>query len=168
MAQFKFIPPGSLYAARNMHIRTAENQIFTLYPLQALTIPDEQISEIHFKLDYHKKSVSPEILTADENYYIVYLHCRKVFPLNYFDLMFRNCLQVKQVSKAQFELPFETQVLENTERKLDKNHRGFIALTGFTLFLCILQVFTLEDLRGSWLTYPQFWYLSIISLLDSF
>jgi hypothetical protein len=55
MAQFKFISPGSLYSARSVQARTRTGNSYSLSPNQSVCIPDEELTDLQLKLDYHKQ-----------------------------------------------------------------------------------------------------------------
>ena len=165
MAQFKFISPGSLYSARSVQARTINGNAYALSPNQSVCIPDEELTDLQLKLDYHKQVLGKENLHVNDKHFLVFLSFRKAFPLNYIDLMFRNRLQTMQVSQEQFDFPSESNELVNSGDVVDKKTMGFKAMALLSIVLCFIQSFILWKSDSGMEGYPLYCYFTGFSLL---
>jgi hypothetical protein len=165
MAQFKFISPGSLYSARSVQARTKNGYAYVLSPNQSVCIPDEEITDLRLKLDYHKQVLGEENLQINDNHFLVFLSFRKAFPLNYIDLMFRNRLQTMQVSQEQFDFPWKSNEFVNSEDVVDKKTMGFKAMVLLSVVLCFIQSLILWQSDSGIEGYPLYCYFTGFSLL---
>ncbi|MEN9973653.1 MAG: hypothetical protein RIS20_2000 [Bacteroidota bacterium] len=165
MAQFKFIPPGSLYSARSVQARTRNGHAYVLSSNQSVRIPDEELKDLQLKLDYHKQVLSEGNLPVNENHFLVFLSFRKAFPLNYFDLMFRNRLQTLPVSQEQFDFPLLSNELIKREEIVDKKTMGFILIVLLSVVLCFIQSFILWRSDSGMEGYPLYCYFTGFSFL---
>jgi hypothetical protein len=168
MAQFKFISPGALYSARSVQARTRNGHGYVLCPNQSVRIPDEELTELQLKLDYHKQVLSEGNLPVNENLFLVFLSFRKAFPFNYIDLMFRNRLQTIPVSQAQFDFPSECNELVKSEEIVDKKTMGFKAMVLISIVLCFLQSLILWQSDSGMDGYPLYCYFTGFSFLGFF
>jgi hypothetical protein len=165
MAQFKFISPGALYSARSVQARTKNGHAYILSPNQSVRIPDEELTDLQLKLDYHKRVLGEENLQINDNHFLVFLSFRKAFPLNYIDLMFRNRLQTIPVSQAQFDLPSECNELVKSEVIVDKKTIEFKAIVSLSIVLCFIQSLILWQSDSGIDGYPLYCYFTGFSLL---
>ena len=165
MAQFKFITPGSLYAARSVQARTKNGHAYVLSPNQSVRIPDDELTELQLKLDYHKHVLGEENLPINEKHFLVFLSFRKAFPLNYIDLMFRNRLQTLPVSQEQFDFPSECNELVQSEGIVDKKTIEFKAMVSLSIVLCFFQSIILWKSDSGIEGYPLYCYFTGFSLL---
>ena len=164
MAQFKFISPGSLYSARSVQARTRTGNSYALSPNQSVCIPDEELTDLQLKLDYHKQVLGKENLHVNDKHFLVFLSFRKAFPLNYIDLMFRNRLQTLPVSQEQFDFPSESNEFVNNEDIVDKKTMGFKAMVLLSIALCFIQSLILWKSDSGMEGYLLYCYFSGFSL----
>lgn len=165
MAQFKFITPGSLYAARSVQARTKNGQAYVLSPNQSVRIPDDELTELQLKLDYHKHFFGEENSPNNEKHFLVFLSFRKAFPLNYIDLMFRNSLQTIPVSQEQFDFPSECNELVKREGIVDKKTIEFKTMLSLFMVLCFIQSLILWKSDAGIEGYPLYCYFTGFSSL---
>jgi hypothetical protein len=168
MAQFKFISPGALYSARSVQARTRNGHGYVLCPNQSVRIPDEELTGLQLKLDYHKQVLSEGNLPVNENHFLVFLSFRKAFPFNYIDLMFRNRLQTIPVSQEQFDFPLKSNEFVNSEDVVDKKTMGFKAMVLLSIVLCFIQSLILWKSDSGMDGYPLYCYFTGFSFLGFF
>jgi len=165
MAQFKFITPGSLYSSRSVHAKTINGNAYVLSPNKSVCIPDEELTDLQLKLDYHKHVLGEKNLQINDKHFLVFLSFRKAFTLNYIDLMFRNRLQTMQVSQEQFDFPLKSNEFVNSEDVVDKKTMEFKAMVLLSIVLCFIQSFILWKSDSGMEGYPLYCYFTGFSLL---
>lgn len=134
-------------------------------PNQSVRIPDDELTELQLKLDYHKHVLGEENLRINEKHFLVFLSFRKAFPFNYIDLMFRNRLQTIPVSQEQFDFPSKCNELVKSEGIVDKKTIEFKAMASLSIVLCFIQSLILWKSDAEIEGYPLYCYFTGFSSL---
>ncbi len=95
--------PGNNYLLRKVKIKQDKKTIALIGHGETVQLDDSLKGEVlEFKLDYHKAKIQvPE--SKEDIFIVLYLEFRKNFPYYYTDIMFKNSLRSKLVSKEDFE-----------------------------------------------------------------
>lgn len=139
MIKIKFIPSGQFYTSRSLKV-FSDDKTFFIPANKILTLEEENINSLlRFKLDYHSKdlNIKPE---AEDTYILVYFKCREALPLYLIDLMFRNSLDTRIVTKKEFNEPFKSEVLLNRTNIVNKKSSAFIKLLTLSVVISVLQL----------------------------
>lgn len=100
----KCIFPYNYYLARNVKITKSNGDVYTIGHRQTLCLETNHEDWLDFKLDYHKRRlIMNDFSNADDLFVTVTLKCRKTFPYRYTDVMFKNSMEAKIVSKEDFQ-----------------------------------------------------------------
>jgi len=100
----KCIFPYNYYLARNVKITKSKGDVYTIGHRQTICLETNQEDWLDFKLDYHKhRLIITEFSNTDDLFVTVTLKCRKTFPYRYTDVMFKNSMEAKIVSKEDFQ-----------------------------------------------------------------
>ncbi len=138
--KIKAIFPGFTYSSRQIKILDENNKVIGYLTPGQEWILDEVPEKLKFKLDYHKISVHN--LKEDDNL-IVYFNYRNTFPLNFFDLMFKNALRYKKVKESDWDKEGDFYVKFNNRGAIEKTatHLSFIFFLAPLLSLLALYFF---------------------------
>ncbi len=102
MIQIKCLFPDNNYLLRKVKIKVDNKTISRVGHNEIVEIDNQIDKPIKFKLDYHKANIQLSDFKTDK-YLIVYLSFRNYVPYSTTDLMFKNCMRVKEISKEEFE-----------------------------------------------------------------
>ncbi len=98
--KIKAIFPGFTYSSRQIKILDENNKVIGYLSPGVEWVLDQVPEKLKFKLDYH--TVTVDNPKEDDNL-IVYFNHRNSFPLNFFDLMFKNAMRFKIVNNEDWE-----------------------------------------------------------------
>ncbi len=100
MLTIKCLFPKNQYTLRKATIKTASDEVFYIGHTETITIPNPK-GIIRFRLDYHSTKLNTSEIDNDA-FVLVYLKHRKTFPYIYTDIMFKNAMEARVVSKSEF------------------------------------------------------------------
>jgi hypothetical protein len=102
MLKIKCAFPYNYYALRNVRIELSNGEKYSIKHLEEIIIEVKRADWIGFKLDYHKFKLPLENLNEDK-YIIVTFDFRDYFPFYFLDIMFKNSIIAKIVTREEFE-----------------------------------------------------------------
>lgn len=102
MLKIKCAFPYNYYALRNVRIELSNGEKYSIKHLEEIIIEVESADWIGFKLDYHNFKLPLESLNEDK-YIIVTFDFRDYFPFYFLDIMFKNSMIAKIVTREEFK-----------------------------------------------------------------
>jgi len=137
----KCVFPDKNYTLRRVKIKLSNGEEFSIKHLESLIIETENVEWIQFKLDYHKYKLHFENIKAEE-YIIVTLDFRDYFPFYYLDLMFKNSMLAKIVTKGEFEnYQIKHSLIERKEKLKIKDYAALTMNLLVFLSFILLSIF---------------------------
>jgi hypothetical protein len=133
----KLILPYNYYTIRRVKIKLSNGNEFNIMHREHLEIEIENAEWIEFKLDYHKYKLQLENIKPEE-YIIVTLDFRDYFPFYFLDIMFKNSMLAKLVTKGEFENYETKHSLIEPKEKLKKKDYAALAMNLLVFLTFIL------------------------------